>query len=152
MKKRDPGSAPKLGDRVPYVIIAAAKGVPAYQKAEDPIYVLDNRSMLVHSFYFVACKFLYYTWKQIGISCKLLSKNSIHQEKQFLFCFIVLLFSRKITKPSMKTKIRINDLGENFINGCTLISNLLISLVPYSLLNPSIFQFLSMPNIIWTSS
>ena len=64
MKKRDPGSAPKLGDRVPYVIIAAAKGVPAYQKAEDPIYVLDNRSMLVHSFYFVACKFLYYTWKQ----------------------------------------------------------------------------------------
>ena len=45
MKKRDPGSAPKLGDRVPYVIIAAAKGVPAYQKAEDPIYVLDNRSM-----------------------------------------------------------------------------------------------------------
>ena len=45
MKKRDPGSAPKLGDRVPYVIIAAAKGVPAYQKAEDPIYVLDNRGM-----------------------------------------------------------------------------------------------------------
>ena len=45
MKKRDPGSAPKLGDRVPYVIIAAAKGVPAYQKAEDPIYVLDNRGI-----------------------------------------------------------------------------------------------------------
>ena len=34
MKKRDPGSAPKLGDRVPYVIIAAAKGTPAYMKAE----------------------------------------------------------------------------------------------------------------------
>ena len=45
MKKRDPGSAPKLGDRVPYVIIAAAKGTPAYQKAEDPIFVLDNRGM-----------------------------------------------------------------------------------------------------------
>merc|ERR1712038_1172317 len=42
MKKRDAGSAPKLGDRVPYVIIAGAKGTPAYQKAEDPIYVLDN--------------------------------------------------------------------------------------------------------------
>jgi len=42
MRKRDPGSAPKLGDRVPYVIIAAAKGTPAYQKAEDPIYVLEN--------------------------------------------------------------------------------------------------------------
>lgn len=34
MKKRDAGSAPKLGDRVPYVIIAGAKGMPAYQKAE----------------------------------------------------------------------------------------------------------------------
>ncbi len=34
MRKRDPGSAPKLGDRVPYVIIAGAKGTPAYQKAE----------------------------------------------------------------------------------------------------------------------
>jgi len=32
MKKRDPGTAPKLGDRVPYVIIAAAKGTPAFQK------------------------------------------------------------------------------------------------------------------------
>ena len=45
MKKRDPGSAPKLGDRVPYVIISAAKGVPAYLKAEDPLYVLDNNGM-----------------------------------------------------------------------------------------------------------
>ena len=42
MKKRDPGNAPKLGDRVPYVIIAAAKNTPAYMKAEDPIYVLEN--------------------------------------------------------------------------------------------------------------
>ena len=42
MKKRDAGNAPKLGDRVPYVIINAAKGTPAYQKAEDPIYVLEN--------------------------------------------------------------------------------------------------------------
>lgn len=34
MRKRDAGSAPKLGDRVPYVIIAGAKGTPAYMKAE----------------------------------------------------------------------------------------------------------------------
>ena len=34
MKKRDAGTAPKLGDRVPYVIIAAAKNTPAYMKAE----------------------------------------------------------------------------------------------------------------------
>jgi len=42
MRKRDPGTAPKLGDRVPYVIIAAAKNTPAYLKAEDPIFVLEH--------------------------------------------------------------------------------------------------------------
>lgn len=42
MRKRDPGTAPKLGDRVPYVLCAAAKNTPAYMKAEDPIYVLEN--------------------------------------------------------------------------------------------------------------
>lgn len=39
MKKRDPGTAPKLGDRVPFVIIAGAKGTPAYEKAEVINYV-----------------------------------------------------------------------------------------------------------------
>ena len=34
MKKRDPGSAPQIGDRVPYVIISAPKGTPAYMKSE----------------------------------------------------------------------------------------------------------------------
>ncbi|XP_017656625.1 DNA polymerase delta catalytic subunit isoform X3 [Nannospalax galili] len=42
MRKRDPGSAPSLGDRVPYVIIGAAKGVAAYMKSEDPLYVLEH--------------------------------------------------------------------------------------------------------------
>ncbi|XP_057374077.1 DNA polymerase delta catalytic subunit-like [Daphnia carinata] len=42
MRKRDAGTAPKLGDRVPYVIIAAAKNTPAYLKAEDPIFVLEH--------------------------------------------------------------------------------------------------------------
>ena len=42
MRKRDPGTAPQMGDRVPYVICQAAKGVPAYEKSEDPVYVLDN--------------------------------------------------------------------------------------------------------------
>lgn len=37
MAKRDPGNAPKLGDRVPYVIIAATKNTPAFQKAEVSI-------------------------------------------------------------------------------------------------------------------
>ena len=34
MRKRDAGSAPQLGDRVPYVIIAAAKNTAAYLKSE----------------------------------------------------------------------------------------------------------------------
>ncbi|GIY06379.1 DNA polymerase delta catalytic subunit [Caerostris extrusa] len=34
--------APNLGDRVPYVIIAASKKTAAYLKSEDPIYVLEN--------------------------------------------------------------------------------------------------------------
>lgn len=37
MRKRDAGSAPNLGDRVPYVIIKAAKGVAAYMKSEVSI-------------------------------------------------------------------------------------------------------------------
>lgn len=51
MKKRDPGNAPKLGDRVPYVIIAAAKNTPAYMKAEDPAYVLENCVPIDASYY-----------------------------------------------------------------------------------------------------
>ena len=42
MAKRDPGSAPKVGDRVPYVIIQKEKNAQAYMKSEDPIYVLDH--------------------------------------------------------------------------------------------------------------
>ena len=32
MRKRDAGSAPQLGDRVPYVIITGSKGQAAYLK------------------------------------------------------------------------------------------------------------------------
>ncbi|OMJ22245.1 DNA polymerase delta catalytic subunit [Smittium culicis] len=42
MRKRDAGSAPQVGDRVAYVITKASKGAAAYEKAEDPIYVLNN--------------------------------------------------------------------------------------------------------------
>lgn len=51
MKKRDPGSAPQLGDRVPYVIIAAAKKTAAYLKSEDPIYVLENNIPIDTQYY-----------------------------------------------------------------------------------------------------
>ncbi|XP_076115768.1 DNA polymerase delta catalytic subunit-like [Mytilus galloprovincialis] len=51
IKKRDPGSAPQLGDRVPYVIIAASKKTPAFMKSEDPIYVLENNIPIDTSYY-----------------------------------------------------------------------------------------------------
>ncbi|CAJ0957247.1 unnamed protein product, partial [Mesorhabditis belari] len=51
MRKRDPGSAPRLGDRVPFVIIAAGKNVPAYEKAEDPTYVLENNVPIDFNYY-----------------------------------------------------------------------------------------------------
>jgi DNA polymerase delta subunit 1 len=42
MKDRDPNTAPVLGERIPYVIIKGYKGAKAFEKAEDPIYVLEN--------------------------------------------------------------------------------------------------------------
>eukprot|EP00457_Paulinella_chromatophora_P000731 gb/GEZN01000731.1/.p1 GENE.gb/GEZN01000731.1/~~gb/GEZN01000731.1/.p1 ORF type:complete len:1083 (+),score=192.41 gb/GEZN01000731.1/:81-3329(+) len=42
MRKRDPLTAPVIGDRVPYVVTQGVKGARAYEKAEDPIYVLEN--------------------------------------------------------------------------------------------------------------
>lgn len=51
MKKRDPGNAPKLGDRIPYVITAATKNAKAFEKAEDPIYVLENNIPIDAKYY-----------------------------------------------------------------------------------------------------
>lgn len=41
MKKRDPGSAPVLGDRIPYVIINSSS-TKNYEKSEDPLFALEN--------------------------------------------------------------------------------------------------------------
>ena len=40
-----------MGDRVAYVIIQAAKGAPAYEKSEDPVYVLDNNLTIDTEYY-----------------------------------------------------------------------------------------------------
>jgi len=37
MFARDPGSAPKTGDRVPFVITTTGKGDSLWEKSEDPI-------------------------------------------------------------------------------------------------------------------
>ncbi|KAI9013278.1 DNA polymerase family B-domain-containing protein [Gaertneriomyces semiglobifer] len=51
MRKRDAGSAPALGDRVAYVIIKGVKDAAAYEKAEDPIYVLENNIPIDTKYY-----------------------------------------------------------------------------------------------------
>ncbi|KAF9599784.1 hypothetical protein IFM89_001730 [Coptis chinensis] len=51
MRKRDAATAPNVGDRVPYVIIKAAKGAKAYEKSEDPIYVLENNIPIDAQYY-----------------------------------------------------------------------------------------------------
>lgn len=51
MKLRDAGSAPALGDRVAYVIIKGIKGAAAYEKSEDPLYVLENNMPIDTKYY-----------------------------------------------------------------------------------------------------
>ncbi|XP_044469856.1 DNA polymerase delta catalytic subunit-like isoform X2 [Mangifera indica] len=51
MRKRDAATAPNVGDRVPYVIIKAAKGAKAYERSEDPIYVLENNIPIDTQYY-----------------------------------------------------------------------------------------------------
>ncbi|KAL6498062.1 DNA polymerase delta catalytic subunit [Orobanche gracilis] len=51
MRKRDAATAPSVGDRVPYVIVKAAKGAKAYERSEDPIYVLENNIPIDPNYY-----------------------------------------------------------------------------------------------------
>lgn len=51
MRKRDPSTAPVVGDRVAYVITKAAKGAKAYEKAEDPLYVLEHNIAIDPTYY-----------------------------------------------------------------------------------------------------
>jgi DNA polymerase delta subunit 1 len=51
MRDRDPASAPNLGDRIPYVVVRREKNAPAYQKAEDPIYVMKHKLPIDTEYY-----------------------------------------------------------------------------------------------------
>jgi len=51
MKKRDPNAAPAIGDRIPYVMIKGAVKAKAWEKAEDPIYVLENNVPIDSTWY-----------------------------------------------------------------------------------------------------
>ncbi|XP_058075667.1 uncharacterized protein LOC131224137 [Magnolia sinica] len=50
-EKRDAATAPNVGDRVLYVIIKAAKGAKAYERSEDPIFVLENNIPIDSHYY-----------------------------------------------------------------------------------------------------
>ncbi|KAJ3210696.1 DNA-directed DNA polymerase delta [Dinochytrium kinnereticum] len=45
------GSAPSMGDRVSYVIVKGTKDAAAYEKAEDPLYVLENNLPIDTKYY-----------------------------------------------------------------------------------------------------
>ena len=45
------GSAPAMGDRVAFVIIKGTKDARAYEKSEDPLYVLDNNIPIDTKYY-----------------------------------------------------------------------------------------------------
>ncbi|CDF40454.1 unnamed protein product [Chondrus crispus] len=51
LRKRDPGTAPAIGDRVPYVITKGRKNEPAYSRAEDPLYVLERNIPIDNNYY-----------------------------------------------------------------------------------------------------
>jgi DNA polymerase delta subunit 1 len=51
MRKRDAATAPNVGDRVAYVITMGAKNAKAWEKAEDPIYVLENSIPIDTTYY-----------------------------------------------------------------------------------------------------
>jgi len=51
MRKRDPGTAPSLGDRVPYVITTGRKGQPSNERAEDPLYVMEHSIPIDNDYY-----------------------------------------------------------------------------------------------------
>jgi DNA polymerase delta subunit 1 len=42
MAQRNPATAPVVGDRIPYVIVKGDKKAKMFEKAEDPLYVLEN--------------------------------------------------------------------------------------------------------------
>jgi len=51
MRQRDPASAPTIGDRVAFVYIKGAKGAKAFERSEDPIYVLDHNIPIDTQYY-----------------------------------------------------------------------------------------------------
>lgn len=52
----DPGTAPQTGDRVHFVIVPGFKGQAQYDRAEDPLYVLENNLGIDTQYYVESIK------------------------------------------------------------------------------------------------
>ena len=51
MRKRDPATAPYIGDRVPYLMIKGKIGSKQYMNAEDPLEVLKRNIPIDFNYY-----------------------------------------------------------------------------------------------------
>lgn len=51
MERRNPGSGPKPGERVPYVFVLNPKAKKQVDRVDDPNYVRDNKIRLDLSYY-----------------------------------------------------------------------------------------------------
>jgi DNA polymerase elongation subunit (family B) len=51
MRQRDPASAPRLGERVPFVMVQKDKKAKGYERAEDPLYVLTHAVPISVTYY-----------------------------------------------------------------------------------------------------
>lgn len=51
MRRRDPATAPRIGDRVPYVIVKGPKGAKISDRSEDPLYALENNIPIDAEYY-----------------------------------------------------------------------------------------------------
>ncbi|RWS01117.1 uncharacterized protein B4U79_12154 [Dinothrombium tinctorium] len=97
IEKRNPGSGPKLGDRVPYVIINTGKcdkNERLYEKAEDPEYVIKNK---------LKPDISYYINKQISVPLIRILENIIGKETA------EKLFSYNVQNQKMKKKRKISE-------------------------------------------
>lgn len=51
LRKRDPTSAPRIGDRVSYLVCAGAAKAKVYEKVEDPLYALEHELPIDAEYY-----------------------------------------------------------------------------------------------------
>lgn len=104
MKEREPGSEPKSGDRVPFVLIKTdISKAKQYQMAEDPKWVKDNNLPLDYEYYF--------TNKFMNPVCDLLEPLVKNPKDEI---FGDLLAPKKSRKKETGKQTKLSDLFKNF--------------------------------------